>query len=214
LKARLNFAYKVASRKARRQGRKHKQRYDLRVREAKLQVGDRVLVRNVGVRGKCKLADRWEKDVHIVVDQPNHELPVYSVKKEHGRSAPKLLHRNLLLPFMGLPLTCPKGNVDSHTSPVSGSEVRRQHTEIDHSVDPVTEGDSDLSFQVEDPEAVHRAEDITEAKVTADHGNTIPHENSRADHTPVPRYIIPARRTKTNRTRKKPQWMTDSWDLN
>jgi hypothetical protein len=213
LKARLNFAYKVASREARRQGRKHKKRYDLRVREAKLQVGDRVLVRNVGVRGKCKLADRWERDVHVVVDQPNPELPVCSVKIEHGRSTPKLLHRNLLLPFMGLPLTGPKGNADSHTSSVTDSEVNRQHTETDHIVDPVTEGDSDLSFQVEDPEAVQRAEDTTAAEATADHGNTVPHENTSADHAPVPRYIIPARRTKTNRTRKRPQWMTDSWDL-
>ena len=63
LKKRLEFAYKAASKEARRQGRRHKTVYDLRVRESQLQPGDRVLVRNVGVRGKRKIADRWEKDV-------------------------------------------------------------------------------------------------------------------------------------------------------
>ena len=42
------------------QGGRHKTVYDLRVRESQLQPGDRVLVRNVGVRGKRKIADRWE----------------------------------------------------------------------------------------------------------------------------------------------------------
>ena len=59
LKSRLDFAYRVATCEARRQAMRHKKRYDLRVREAKLEPGDRVLVKNVGLKGKCKLADRW-----------------------------------------------------------------------------------------------------------------------------------------------------------
>jgi hypothetical protein len=70
LRSRLKFAYQVAAREARKQGRRHKRRYDLRVREAKVEIGDRVLVRNVGIRGKNKLADRWEKDVYLVIDHP------------------------------------------------------------------------------------------------------------------------------------------------
>ena len=38
-----------------------------------------------------------------MVDQPNRDIPVYVVKREHGRSTRKMLHRNLLLPFLALP---------------------------------------------------------------------------------------------------------------
>ena len=65
------------------------------------------LVRNVGLKGKKKLADKWERDVYLVVDQPNKGIPVFVVKREHGRSTRKLLHRNLLLPFMALPASKP-----------------------------------------------------------------------------------------------------------
>ena len=66
-----------------------------------------MLVRNVGLKGKNKLADKWEKEVYLVVDQPNKDVPVFVVKREHGRSTRKLLHRNLLLPFMALPVSKP-----------------------------------------------------------------------------------------------------------
>ena len=78
-------------------------KYDLRDRESHIQPGDRVLVRNVWVRGKRKIADIWEKDVYLVVDQPNKDIPVYIVKREHGRGNRRMLHKNLLLPFMALP---------------------------------------------------------------------------------------------------------------
>ena len=59
LKKRLEFANKAASKEARRQVRHYKTVYDLRVRESQLQPGDRVLVRNDGIRGKRQIADRW-----------------------------------------------------------------------------------------------------------------------------------------------------------
>ena len=69
-----------------------------------LQPGDRVLVRNVGLRGKNKLADRWEHQPYIVRSHPNPEIPVYEVQAENARTRKtRTLHRNLLLPFMGLP---------------------------------------------------------------------------------------------------------------
>ena len=45
LKKKLDFAYKVATKEARRQSRRHKKIYDLKVRESKLMAGDRVRVR-------------------------------------------------------------------------------------------------------------------------------------------------------------------------
>ena len=107
LMKRLEFAYRTASREARRQSRRHKTIYDLKARESQLLPGDRVLVRNVGLTGKNKLVDKWEKEVYLVVEQPNKDFPVFVVKREHGRSTRKLLNRNLLLPFMALPASKP-----------------------------------------------------------------------------------------------------------
>ena len=65
-----------------------------------MDVGDRVLVRQVGLKGKHKLADRWKKIPYVVV--PNAGIPVYKVKKESGDSIVKALHRNMLLPFSAI----------------------------------------------------------------------------------------------------------------
>jgi hypothetical protein len=82
LQKRLDFAYKVATRESSRQSRWHKKRYDVRVRQAKLESGDRVFVRNVGLKGKHKLAGKWGRDMYIVVEQPKSDMPVFLVKKE------------------------------------------------------------------------------------------------------------------------------------
>ena len=69
-----------------------------------LHPGDRVLVRNVGLRGEQKLADRWERQAYIVKCQPNPDIPVYEVQLENSRSRKaRIHHRNLLLPFTFLP---------------------------------------------------------------------------------------------------------------
>lgn len=61
-----------------------------------MDVGDRVLVRSVCLRGKHKLADKWEETVHVVV-------PVYTVKPENKDSPHRMLDRDLLLPWGFLP---------------------------------------------------------------------------------------------------------------
>ncbi len=143
LKSRLDFAYKVASREARKQSRRHKKRYDLRVRNVKLEPGDRVLIRNVGLKGKHKLADKWDKDVFIVVDQPHEDIPVFRVKKEHGRGGAKVLHRNHLLPFMALP-SKPKAEKSENNSP---DPLQSPVDSVDPVVDPSppTSGDTTVS---------------------------------------------------------------------
>lgn len=76
-----------------------KNRYDLGVRGAPIEIGDQVLIRNVGLKGKQKLADRWGPDIYIVKSQPNRDIPVYSLSKEDGSGGEKILHRNMLLPL-------------------------------------------------------------------------------------------------------------------
>jgi len=105
LQKRLEFAYHVASTEAQKNADRYKFRYDLKVREATLNIGDRVLVRNVGLKGKHKLADKWQKDPYIVIEIPNNDVPVFKVKKESGNGATKTLHRNMLLPISAIPMT-------------------------------------------------------------------------------------------------------------
>lgn len=103
LKGRLDYAYKAATEEAQRQAQRYKKYYDLKVHENKLEVGDRVLVEKLGVKGKHKIADRWEEDPYIVLDQPIPDIPVFSLKREDGQGRLRKLHRNQLLPFMSLP---------------------------------------------------------------------------------------------------------------
>ena len=103
LRKRLQFAYKVASKEAQKSAQRHKARYDTKVRESTLDIGDRVLIRNVGLKGKNKLADKWDRHPYIVIDKPDKNIPVFKVKQESGDGTVKTLHRNMLLPFSSIP---------------------------------------------------------------------------------------------------------------
>lgn len=99
LRKRLEFAFQLAAEKIAVSQGKNKARYDLKSHANTLRVGDRVLLRNVGLQGKHKIADRWDEIVYIVHSQPNPEVPVYRIKAETGDSKMKTIHRNLLLPI-------------------------------------------------------------------------------------------------------------------
>ena len=105
LQDRLAFAYDAASKEGAANAKKHKDHYDLKVRHSVLQPGDRVLVRNVGLKGKQKLADIWEKNTYIVKRQIAPDIPVYEVRQEGSTKRSRTLHRNMLLPFDGLPVS-------------------------------------------------------------------------------------------------------------
>ena len=102
-KKRLQFVYKVASKEAQKCTDRNKANYDLKVREATLDVGDRVLIILVGLKGKHKQADKWKRTPYMVVSIPNDNIPVYRDQKESDASCIKTLHRNMLLPFSVIP---------------------------------------------------------------------------------------------------------------
>ena len=104
LKEGLKKAYDLAESSVKRSQADQKDRYDRRIRGAVLELGDRVLLRNVGLQGTHKTADKWSQDVYVVVEQPNSDIPVYEVKPEIGSGRARILHRNLLLPIPCLPL--------------------------------------------------------------------------------------------------------------
>lgn len=104
LKTHLQESYQLVSKNAAKTAARNKARFDRRVIESTLDVGDRVLVRSVRLRGKHKLADKWEEAVHVVVRQKDN-LPVYTVRPENKDGPLRTLHRDLLLPCGFLPVS-------------------------------------------------------------------------------------------------------------
>lgn len=102
LRARLEEAYNLASKNALKSAQRNKSRFDRKVTPSTLNIGDRVLVRNVRLRGKHKLADRWEPEVYVI-SRCAGDLPVYIVKPESCEGPTRTLHRDLLLPCGYLP---------------------------------------------------------------------------------------------------------------
>lgn len=127
LKSRLEESYKLALENSRRVAVRNKKRFDRNVVASVLEVGDRVLVRNVRLRGKQKLSDKWEPNVYIVLKKAQN-VPVYTVCPE-GKDGPvRTLHRDLLLPCGFLPgveleeTTLPSVRPKSQTKPHSAAQ--------------------------------------------------------------------------------------------
>ena len=76
---------------------KQKLTYDIKARAAKLEVGDRVLVKILAFDGKHKLSDKWTEEIYVVTEHPNLDIPVYKVKRENGEGSERIFHRNNLL---------------------------------------------------------------------------------------------------------------------
>jgi transposase InsO family protein len=105
LKSNLDRAYRAASENAHQGESRNKARYDKRVRASVLASGDRVLVRNVGLTGKNKLANHWCAVAYTVTRKlGGDESSVYVVRREDGQGRERTLHRNMLLPCGFLPL--------------------------------------------------------------------------------------------------------------
>ena len=52
------------------------------MREIKIVVGDRVIHKHLGLKGKHKLSDIWSEQVYRIIDQPDPLIPVFKVQKE------------------------------------------------------------------------------------------------------------------------------------
>ena len=83
--SRLSFAYQKASEEVARQTERYKSYYDQKVRKSKLAVGDRVVIRALGLKGKVKITDDWKEMSYIVTEIPVKDIPVYKVGQEDGK---------------------------------------------------------------------------------------------------------------------------------
>lgn len=151
LKTHLQESYQLATKNAAKTAERNKIRFDRRVTESTLGVGDRVLIRNVRLRGKHKLADKWEGTVHVVVNRKG-DLPVYTVKPENKDGPLRTLHRDLLLPcgFLSAP--------EEEPAAVSSKPQRpstRQHPQPDPDErEPESDEEGDfMSYSFYDPVA-------------------------------------------------------------
>jgi hypothetical protein len=104
LRERLEYAYNRANQQDDNTKARSKARHDAKVRENTLRKGDRVLVRNVSIRGKAKIADKWASQTYLVQEQIDSNLPVYRVYPEGNPRKVRTLHRDLLLPVNHLPV--------------------------------------------------------------------------------------------------------------
>ena len=128
----LSTAYEIVSKSFENAKAKQAKYYNMKVKGAKIEVGDLVLMRNVGLKGKNKLADKWKDEVFVVTDQPNPDIPVFKIRLEKGKSE-KTVHRNLLLPLV-LPLENNKCDQNTHVETKTVGEE-----------DDYVESDSDVS---------------------------------------------------------------------
>ncbi|XP_060733694.1 uncharacterized protein LOC132851087 [Tachysurus vachellii] len=101
LMSHLKEAAYIAQKHTEKEQRKQANFYNRKVKGLCLNVGDRVLLANKGERGKKKLADRWDPNVHTVKDR-DLRANIYKVIDGKGKS--KVVHRNLILDISFLPI--------------------------------------------------------------------------------------------------------------
>lgn len=141
LKSRLQESFNIAARNSTKSADRNKARFDNRVIPSALVPGDRVLVRNVRLRGKQKLSDKWEQEVYGVVHRAG-DLPVYKVKPEIGFGPTRTLHRDLLLPCAFL-RDSNENLQPEKRSPVHRPRTRQRSKDQDPSTDTPAEEDED-----------------------------------------------------------------------
>lgn len=141
LKSRLQESFNIAARNSTKSADRNKARFDNRVIPSALVPGDRVLVRNVRLRGKQKLSDKWEQEVYVVVHRAG-DLPVYKVKPEIGFGPTRTLHRDLLLPCAFL-RDSNENLQPEKRSPVHRPRTRQRSKDQDPSTDTPAEEDED-----------------------------------------------------------------------
>ena len=90
-------AFRVARERNAKSQEYNKGKYDSKVKEVGIVVGDQVLVKNLREKGGTgKLSSHWERQVFKVIKQ-QEELPVYHVQSVRNPRDVRVLHRNHLM---------------------------------------------------------------------------------------------------------------------
>ena len=139
----MDEAFKIARAKSKSKNKHGKEYADRKVYGSGINVGDRVLVRNLSERGGTgKLRSHWEEKVHVVKEKFG-DLPVFIVEPEDGTKKQRKLHRNLLLKCDYLPLEAPTSERKNIKSNKTKKHVRKKEKELSSSSDGENESSDD-----------------------------------------------------------------------
>lgn len=150
LKGDLQKAYELACKSADKSHQRNKRAYDQKVRFQTVDIGDRVLLRNLGLKGKHKLESRWSSVPYVIVGKlPN--LPVYRVKPEDGSGGVRTLHRDHLLPIsQSMRMPEGKDHADSTVRPKTRLQRQNRHKrKMERTPEVEPEDDTDSSSDME-----------------------------------------------------------------
>jgi len=89
----LRSIWTLANQNLRQRDVERKQWYDRKLSGSIFNAGQRVLVRNLHLKGRHKIQDNWMGTIYIVTDRLNEEGSVYTVVPEDGSGEAKVLHR-------------------------------------------------------------------------------------------------------------------------
>ncbi|XP_028297544.1 uncharacterized protein LOC114459527 [Gouania willdenowi] len=173
LRSRLKDSFDIAAKNASHSAERNKTHFDKRVVTSALEAGDRVLVRNVRLRGKHKLSDKWEQDIYVVLYQVG-ELPVYKVKPETGDGPVRTLHRDLLLPCRILPVSAenlPPEEKDLVRRPITRQLTSNSDSFTDHLMEE-EDAESVVSLNINPPTRYFTVERIGDVSVPSPNDHT------------------------------------------
>lgn len=134
LKEDLQKAYRMAADVSNKTHLCNKKAYDKRFGFQNLEAGDRVLLKNLGLKRKHKLENQW-CDIHYVMVDKIPNLPVYKVKPRSGKCKLKTLHGDNLLPigdFVWLPVLDNMKDVQTRPAAQVSGLKRPKRTITDH----------------------------------------------------------------------------------
>ena len=105
LRAKLNWAFRVAKETSDKEVLRQKQYYDRKMHCQKIVPGDLVLVKQKGLSGNYKIDDKWELNPFRVMEQMKDDkgklTPVFKLQEIVQEGAPhlKTLHCNMIYPY-------------------------------------------------------------------------------------------------------------------
>ena len=229
LQKRLEEAYRTANTASDHSQLRQQYYYDQKAKGVGLKVGDRVLVKVVAFDGKHKIADRWEDNPYIIIQQPNNNIQVFKVKREDGEGRCKTLHRNLLLPIgskLPSPLPTPRQrvkeselqNMESNISPIDDTEESEEDEDEPYLIGTGTKPQTSADPREDAPYISNTDGHETEASVDDDDDDDgerdLEPDSDPTDHLsdseqplpPDPPTPAPRRSTRVTR---KPNWMQE-----
>ena len=164
----LKSAYHLATEAANKTHQRNKKSHDKRVSFQMLKVGDRVLLKNLGLKGKHKLQNRWSTTPHIVMEKlPN--LPVFRVQPEGARGRVKTMHREHLLPI-GQFVRVPEFETDDELPQTPKRQLRtRQKTERVPRCETEGEQTSESSLEFERPRTSQASQPALDERLPKPH---------------------------------------------